>query len=275
MVTSVIQGPGYNFASEDPAIFLEEANIITGERVARPRQYPQVLLPSAPTLFAGQVSNLSIQDIQRLHQTTGKILARAGQQQQQQPQPSSFSHPVSSSSVYSPSLDIPPLEIGAKECPVCLKKFREFAKCKSHYDTQHIRQSLYTCKKCKKAFGSKANLQHHQELFHKCFNFVCIICQYSAQRKVDISKHMRQHQRWLDHPELRCRHCVQVLHNKDGLHQHLKLYTHNTDRNVSQFMCRNPGCGSVFSLAKKRKYHEKHRCHLLKKNIGRGRGQPQ
>ena len=269
MVTSVIQGPGHNFASEDLTIFLEDANITTGERVARPRQYPQVLLPSAPTLGAGQVSNLSMQDIQRLHQTTSEILARAGQQQ---PQPSLFSHPVSSSSVPSLSLDIPPLENDTKNCPVCLKEFREFAKCKSHYDTQHIRQSLYTCKKCKKALCSKANLQHHLELFHKHFNFVCIICQYSAQRKADISKHMRQ---WLDHPELRCRHCVQVLHNKDGLHQHLKVSRHNTDRNVSEFMCRNPGFGSVFSLAKKRNYHEKHRCHLLKKNIGRGRGQPQ
>ena len=89
MVTSVIQGPGYNFASEDPTIFLEDANITTGERVARPRQYPQVLLSSAPTLGAGQVGDLSMQDIQRLHQTTGEILAWAGQQQQQQPQPSS------------------------------------------------------------------------------------------------------------------------------------------------------------------------------------------
>ena len=208
MVTSVIQGPGHNFASEDPIIFLEDANITTGERVARPRQYPQVLLPSVPTLGAGQVSNLSMQDIQRLHQTTGEILACAGQQQQQQPQLSSFSHPVSSSPVSSPSLDIPSLEIGAKKCPVCLKKFREFTKCISHYDTQYSRQSLFTCKKCKKALGSKASLQHHLELFYKHFNFVCIICQYSVQRKADISKHMRQHQRWLDHPELRCRHCV-------------------------------------------------------------------
>ena len=52
MVTSVIQGPGHSFASEDPTIFLEDANITTRERVAKSRQYPQVLLPSAPTLGA-------------------------------------------------------------------------------------------------------------------------------------------------------------------------------------------------------------------------------
>ena len=164
MQTSVIQGPGHNFASEDPTIFHEDANITTGERVARPRQYPQVLLPSAPSVGARQMSNLSMQDIQRLHQTTGEILAHAGQQQQQQSQPSSLNHPVSSSSISPPSLDIPPLEIGAKKCPVCLKEFRELSKCKPHYDTQHSRQSLYTCKKCMKALGSKANLQHHLEL---------------------------------------------------------------------------------------------------------------
>ena len=73
MATSVIQGPGHNFASEDPTIFLEDQNITTGERVTRPRQYPQVLLPSAPTLGTEQVGSLSMQDIQRLHQTTGEI----------------------------------------------------------------------------------------------------------------------------------------------------------------------------------------------------------
>ena len=156
-----------------------------------------------------------------------------------------------------------------------MKEFREYSKCKSHYNTQHIRQSIYTCKKCKKALGTKANLLHHQRHFHQQFNFVCIICQYSAPKKVDISKHMKGHQRWLDHPELRCKHCVQVLHNKDGLYQHLKVCRHNAERTVTQYMCRNPGCGSVFSLKKKRNYHETHRCHLLKKNIGRGRGQPQ
>ena len=132
-----------------------------------------------------------------------------------------------------------------------MKEFREYIKCKAHYNTQHSRQSLFTCEKCRKALGTKANLLHHQELFHKHNNFVCIICQYSAQRKVDISKHIREHQRWLDHPELRCKHCVQVLHNKDGLYQHLKVCRHNAERTVTQFMCRNPGCGSVFSLEKK------------------------
>ena len=181
MVTSVIQGPGHNFVSEDPTIFLEDANITTGERVVRPRQYLQVLLPSAPTLGAGQVGNLSMQDVQRLHQTTGEILPWAGQQQQQQPQPFSFSHSISSPSVSSPSLDIPPLEIGALKCLVFLKEFRKFAKCKSHYDTQHIRQSLYICKKCKKALGSKANLQHHQEL--SISTLILFVSSVSTQHK--------------------------------------------------------------------------------------------
>ena len=249
MATSVIQGPGYNFASEDPTIFLEDQNITTGERVSRPRQFPQVLLPSAPTLTTGQVGSLSMEDIQRLHQTTDEILARAGQQQHPQPISSPSSHPAPSPSTSSPTLDIPPLEAGTKKCPVCLNKFQEHTKCKTHYNTQHSRQSFFTCKKCKKPIGTKANLLHHQEHFHRHNNFVCI-SQYSTQTKVDISKHMREHQRWLDHHELRCRHCVQVLHNKDGLYQHLKVCRHNAERTVTQFMCRNPGCGSVFSLEK-------------------------
>ena len=83
------------------------------------------------------------------------------------------------------------------------------------------------------------------------------------------------HDRWVKHPELRRKYCLQVLHNKDGLHQHLKTCRHNPERPQQQYMCRNPGCGSVFSLLKKGNYHETHRCHLLKKNIGRGRSQPQ
>ena len=72
MATSVIQGPGHNFASDNPTIFLEDATITTGEKVTRPRQYPQVLLPSVPTLSTGQVESLSMQDIQSLHQNTGE-----------------------------------------------------------------------------------------------------------------------------------------------------------------------------------------------------------
>ena len=80
----MIQRPGHNFAAEDPTIFLEDANITTGEKIVRQRQFPQAFIPSAPALGTGQVGNLSLQDIQRLHQTTGEILARSGQQQQPQ-----------------------------------------------------------------------------------------------------------------------------------------------------------------------------------------------
>ena len=139
--TSVIQGPGYNFAAEDPTIFLEDTNITTGEKVVRPRQFPQVCISSAPVLSTGPVNNLSLQDIQRLHQTTGEILARSGQQQQPQPHPSASSPPVSSPSTTSPDLNIPPLEAGSKQCPVCQRKFRDFSKCRSHYNTQHMRHS--------------------------------------------------------------------------------------------------------------------------------------
>ena len=112
MATSVIQGPGHNFASEDPTIFLEDANITTGEKVIRPRQYPQVLLPSTPTLGTGQVGSLSMQDIQRLHQTTGEILARAGQQQHPQPSPSNHPAPFPSASLS--TLEYLPLRLAAR-----------------------------------------------------------------------------------------------------------------------------------------------------------------
>ena len=213
MPTSVIQGPGHNFAAEDPTIFLEDTNITTGEKVVRQRQFPQVFIPSTPVLGTGPVDNLSLQDIQRLHQTTGEILARSSQQQQPQPHPSASSPPVPSQSTTSPDLDMPPLEAGSKQCPVCQKKFRDFNKCRSHYNTQHKRHSQYTCKKCKKVLGTKANLLHHQDVFHKQFSFVCIYCQHSTQRKVDMSRHMKSHLRWVDYPELRCRPCGQAFHN--------------------------------------------------------------
>ena len=153
--------------------------------------------------------------------------------------------------------------------------FREYSKCLAHYNTQHSRRAGFQCKKFLKVLGTKANLANHRETYHKYTNFVCNLCQFATSKKAEMEKHMKSHDRWVQHPELRCRYCLQVLHNKDGLHQHLKTCRHNPERPQQQYMCRNPGCGSVFSLLKKRNYHKSHRCHLLKKNQGRGRGQPQ
>ena len=90
------------------------------------------------------------------------------------------------------------------------------------------------------------------------------ICYIQKGRKAEMAKQMKSHDRWVQDPELRCRYCLQVLHNKDGLHQYLKTCRHNPERPQQQYMCRNPGYGSVFSLLKKRNYHEFHRCHPTK-----------
>ena len=266
---SVIQGSGHFFINEDPTIFMEDLNT-TCSRVTRPRQFPSVSLPTSDTTLPSQQEELSLADIQLLHNTTGNILTR----QQQQPPVSSPSIPTSIPSSSS-SDTLPALEVGAKTCPVCQKVFREYSKCQAHYVTRHSRREGFQCKRCLKVLGSKASLITYQEAFHQFTNFACIICQFASSRKAEMSKHMKSHDRWVQHPELRCKYCLQVLHNKDGLHQHLKTCRHNPERPQQQYMCRNPGCGSVFSLLKKRNYHEKHRCHLLKKNLGRGRGQPQ
>ena len=269
---SVIQGPGHSFTNEDPTIFQEDLNT-TCARVSRPRQFPSVSLPtSGAPLSSQQVlsEGLSLSDIQQLHDTTGDILTR----QQQQPPASTI--PTSSSIPSSSASDtLPVLESGAKICPICQKVFREYNKCKAHYIARHSRREGFKCKKCQKVLGSEASLVQHQETFHKFTNFVCILCQFATSRKAEMSRHMKSHDRWVQHLELRCKYCIRVFHNKDGLHQHLKTCRHNSERPQQQFMSRNPGCGSVFSLLKKRNYHETHRCHLLKKNLGRGRGQSQ
>ena len=241
----------------------------TCARVTRPRQFPSVSLPATGVAPPSQQEGLSLADIQLLHNTTDNILTR----QQHQPPVSSPSAPTSLPSSSSDTL--PALEAGAKTCPVCQKVFREYRKCQAHYITCHSRREGFQCKKCLKVLGTKANLASHQETFHKYTNFVCIICQFATSKKAGMAKHMKSQDRWVQHPELRCQYCLQVLHNKDGLDQHLKTCRHNPERPQQQYMCRNPGCGSVFSLLKKRNYHEKHRCHLLKKNIGRGGVQPQ
>ena len=142
-------------------------------------------------------------------------------------------------------------------------------------------KSDFICVKCKKVLGTAASLGTHIDSFHKYRNYTCIYCQYSCQYKDqytykrEITKHMKQHPHWVAHPEFRCAFCVQCLHNKDGLSQPIKSCKHNPHKQTGYFMCRKPGCGSVFSLEKKRNYHERHLCDLLKKNIGRGRGQSQ
>ena len=258
---SVIQGPGHSFINEDPTIFMEDLNTACA-RVTRPRQFPSVSLPTSDTTLPSQQEELSLADIQLLHNTIGNILTR----QQQQLPVSSPSVPTSIPSSSS-SDTLPSLEVGAKTCPVCQKLFREYSKCQAHYVMRHSRREGFQCKKCLKVLGSKVSL--------KFTNFTCIICQFASSRKAEMSKHMKSHDRWVQHPELRCKYCLQILHNKDGLHQHLKTCKHNSERPQQQYMCRNPGCGSVFSLLNKRNHHEKHRCHLLKKNLGRGGGQPQ
>ena len=269
---SVIQGPGHSFTTEDPAIFQEDLNT-TSTRVSRPRQFPSVNLPTPGSPLSSQPvlsEGLSLSDIQQLHDTTGNILMR----QQQQPPASTIPTPSPSSiPSLSASDTLPILEVGAKVCPICQKSFREYNKCKAHYIGHHSRKEGFKCKKCLKVLGSQPSLIQHQETFHQFTNFVCILCQFSTSRKAEMSRHMKSHDRWVQHPELHCKHCVQVFHNKDGLHQHLKTCRHNSEKPQQQFMCRNPGCGSVFSLLKKRNYHEKHRCHLLKKNLGRGQSQ--
>ena len=240
----------------------------TCTRVTRPRQFSSVSLPTSRAVAPSQQGGISMTDVQLLHETTGYILTR-----QHQPPVPSPSCPVPSPS--SSSDVLPALEAGAKTCPICQRVFREYSKCLAHYNTQHSRQAGFQCKKCLKVLGTMANLANHQETYHKYTNFVCNLCQFVTSRKAEMAKHMKSHNRWVQHPELRCKYCLQVLHNKDGLHQHLKTCRHNSERPQQQYMCRNLGCGSVFSLLKKRNYHKSHRCHPLKKNQGRGRGQPQ
>ena len=243
---------------------MEDLNT-TCARVTRPRQFPSVSLPTSGVVAPSQQGGLSLADVQLLHDSTGNILTR-----QQQPSVPSPSGPVPSPS--SSSDVLPVLEVGAKPCPVCQKVFREYSKCQANYTTQHSRRAGF---QCRKVLGTKANLASHQETYHKYTNFVCIFCQFATPRKAEMTKHMKLHDRWVQHPELRYKYCLQILHNKDALHQHLKTCRHNFEMPQQQSMCRNPGCGSVFSLLKKRNYHETHRCHLLKKNQGRGRDQPQ
>ena len=78
--TSVIQGPGHNFATEFPSVFLEDSQVITGERVTRARQYPSIQLPSAPVLQSagGSAIPLTYEDVELLNQATSTILRRRG-----------------------------------------------------------------------------------------------------------------------------------------------------------------------------------------------------
>ena len=121
---SVIQGPGHSFINEDPTIFMEDLNT-TCARVARPRQFPSISLPTCDTTLPSQQEGLSLADIQLLHNTTGNILTR----QLKQPPISSPSVPPSIPSSSS-SDTLPALEVVAKTCPICQKVFREYTNVK-------------------------------------------------------------------------------------------------------------------------------------------------
>ena len=216
--------------------------------------------------------------VQDIHESTGRYL----QQVRGQPQP-----PVTSASVTQPTSTSPtpgssfsPVDLSSllstdRMCPVCQVTFPEFNKLKRHITTKHSRESSFMCKKCKKNLGSASSLATHMENYHQHRNFVCNMCQFACQFKKDFAKHMRSHPDWVVNPSLRCSFCLNKFYDKDGLTQHTKICKHNPNRQIGQWMCRTPGCGSVFTLKKKRNYHEAHICSTLKKNTGRGRGSNQ
>ena len=224
------------------------------------------------------IQPVDVAAVQDIHESTGRYL----QQVRGQPQP-----PVTSASVTQPTSTSPtpgssfsPVDLSSllstdRTCPVCQVIFPEFNKLKRHITTKHSRESPFMCKKCKMNLGSASSLATHMENYHQHRNFVCNICQFACQFKKDIAKHMRSHPDWVVNPFLRCSFCLNKFQDKDGLTQHTKICKHNPNRQIGQWMCRTPGCGSVFTLKKKRNYHEAHICSTLKKNIGRGRGSNQ
>ena len=234
--------------------------------------------PGSNSLQQPAIQPVDLAAVQDVHESTGRYL----QQVRGQPQP-----PVSSASVTQPtsvsptpgssfsSVDLSSLSSSDRTCPVCQVTFFEFNRLKRHITTKHSRESPFMCKKCKKNLGSASSLDTHMENYHQHRNFVCNFCQFTCQFKKDIAKHMRSHPDWVVNPSLRCSFCLNKFHNKDGLTQHAKICKHNPNRQIGQWMCRTPGCGSMFTLKKKRNYHEAHICSTLKKNVGRGRGSKQ
>ena len=272
---NVSLAPSYDFQTENPWVYQEDHDVRV-ERVDRPRMFPHVNLPQVLELSMGNSSNIDISLVEELHNVTGRFLSQVRGQPASVPASTISTVPAPTSTIQSSDVTLlPELVPGSRTCPVCSKVFREINKLKIHYATQHKKESDFICVKCKKVLGTAASLATHIDSFHKYRNYTCIYCQYSCQYKREITKHMKQHPHWVAHPEFRCAFCVQCLHNKDGLFQHIKSCKHNPHKQTGYFMCRKPGCGSVFSLEKKRNYHERHLCDLLKKNIGRGRGQSQ
>ena len=266
--------PSYSFSEEDPWVFQEDKDCRSHTSVQRPRMFPEEQLPAVPVLQQPSLQQpVDVAAVQDIHDSTGRYL----QQVRGQPQPPATSSTVPQATVTSPSpgtssaaVDLSSLLSTDRTCPVCQATFQELNKLKRHITTRHSRESPFMCKKCKKNLGSASSLATHMENFHQYRNFVCNICQFSCQFKKEITKHMKNHPEWVINPSLRCAFCVNKFHNKDGLTQHTKICKHNPNRQIGQWMCRTPGCGSVFTLKKKRNYHETHICSTLKKNIGRG-----
>ena len=270
--------PTYNFSEDDPWVFQEDQDCRSHTSVQRPRMFPQEQLPAVPALQQPAIQPVDVAAVQDIHEPTGRYL----QQVRGQPQP-----PVTSASVTQPTSTSPtpgssfsPVDLSSllstdRTCPVCQVTFPEFNKLKRHITTKHSRESPFMCKKCKKNLGSASSLATHMENYHQYRNFVCNICQFACQFKKNIAKHMRSHPDWVVNPSLRCSFCLNKFHDKDGLTQHTKICKHNPNRQIGQWMCRTPGCGSVFTLKKKRNHHEAHICSTLKKNTGRGRGSKQ
>ena len=275
---NITVSPSYNFSEDDPWVFQEDQDCRSHTSVQRPRMFPREQLPAVPALQQPAIQPVDLAAVQEVHESTGRYLQRV----RGQPQPPVTSASVTQLTSTSPtpgsslsSVDLSSLLSTDRTCPVCQVTFSEFNKLKRHITIKHSRESPFMCKKCKKNLGSASSLDTHMENYHQYRNFVCNICQFTCQFKKDIAKHMRSHPDWVVNPSLRCSFCLNKFHNKDGLTQHTKICKHNPNRQIGKWMCRTPGCGSMFTLKKKRNYHEVHICSTLKKNIGRGRGSKQ
>ena len=110
------------------------------------------------------------------------------------------------------------------ECKECGKYFWHQKEFKEHLHSHTVMKKQFACTLCPKSFTRQARLAEHVKLVHlsdgQSQKFPCPDCEYQANRREDLRKHITSIHEGQKFP---CHYCDYKATRIDNLHKHVKI----------------------------------------------------
>jgi uncharacterized Zn-finger protein len=107
------------------------------------------------------------------------------------------------------------------ECKICLRRFKENSKLRSHI-LIHTNERNVQCPQCGKLFKTKACLRAHKRT-HYSDRFYCDHCGKEFKRKTELQRHIKSE--FLDERDYKCGYCDMDFATHYKLKVHLQTHT--------------------------------------------------